>query len=207
MSRARTLILVPMKDPARAKTRLADRLAPADRACLAALLFRRTLDLLEPLAGDLDARVAVVTGGAEAAATARARAIPVVAEPPRATLNTALAAGAAWAAEQGHARLCVIPADLAAPDPTDVAAFLASEAAVTVCPSADQGTNALLLDPPGTLDFRYGPRSAARHMAQARARGLSARLLPFESLSFDIDTGACLDRALGVGALDAATLP
>ncbi|MEM9969781.1 MAG: 2-phospho-L-lactate guanylyltransferase [Pseudomonadota bacterium] len=189
----KTVIVVPMKDPAASKTRLAGALDGPARARLASLLFSRTLDFLAEVACETGAACAVVTSSDTAKGMAEAAGFTVIDEPANSTLNGAARRAARWAEGQGYARLCLIPADLAAPRRADVLALLASEADVTVCPSADRGTNALLLAPPTAIKFHFGPRSAARHMKAAQ--GLDARLMPLDSLSFDIDTTDCLARA------------
>ncbi|MEM6941239.1 MAG: 2-phospho-L-lactate guanylyltransferase [Pseudomonadota bacterium] len=191
----RTLITVPIKEAAAAKTRLAGDLTPAARVRLVDLLFRRTLDVVQPLTGAA-VDLAVITGCPRAASVAEARGLRVIAEPPGAGLNGAVCEGARRAEAEGYDRLCVIPADLAAPDPADLLRLLASRAAVTVVPSTDLGTNALLIAPPGAITFHYGPQSAQKHLRAAEARGLTTCLMPLDSLSFDIDTSACLARAI-----------
>lgn len=192
----KTLIVVPMKDPASAKTRLAGDLGAAARKRLVRLLYTRTLDLLAPVAQASGADLAVITRSPQVAALAQAGGVRVMDEPRRSDLNTALKHAAQLALGQGYDRLCVIPADLAAPAPSDLLHLLDSRASVTICPSADQGTNALLLSPPDAIGFRYGPRSALLHRQEAQARGLTTCLLPLDSLSFDIDTSTCLTRAI-----------
>ncbi|MEM7270263.1 MAG: 2-phospho-L-lactate guanylyltransferase [Pseudomonadota bacterium] len=191
----KTLITVPMKDPRAAKTRLGDTLDDGGRRRLARLLYRRTLDFLRPIGRESGAELAVVTGSAEAAQLARGAGFEVIEEDVETTLSEAAGRAAEWASARGFERLCIIPADLAAPDPADVLRLLSHEADVAICPSVDRGTNALLVAPPDAISFRYGPNSATLHLAEAEANGLSAAMMPLESLSFDIDTSACLNRA------------
>jgi len=190
----RTLIVVPMKDPAASKTRLADALSANARARLVRCLYRRTLDVLAPVANDAGAGLAVITASGDAADLARDRGVRVIGEP-SAGLCVATTE-AARIASASYDRMCVIPADLAAPAPEDFRKLLNSRADVTVCPSTDQGTNALLVAPPDAIRFQYGPRSALLHLQQAEARRLTTCLMPLESLSFDIDTSSCLTRAM-----------
>ena len=194
----RTLITVPMKNPRASKTRLRGALSDPARDRLVRLLYRRTLEFLGPVAGNHGAALAVVTGDTVAADMARTAGFAVIEEPRDTDLSGALTAAGHWAVDRGYDRLCIIPADLAAPLATDMDRLLSSEAAVTVCPSVDRGTNALLLSPPDAIRFRYGPASALRHLEEAQAKGLTAVLLPLDSLSFDIDTSACLTRAMDV---------
>ncbi|MEM8741135.1 MAG: 2-phospho-L-lactate guanylyltransferase [Pseudomonadota bacterium] len=192
----RTLITVPMKAVGGAKTRLSDHLSDVQRDRLVRLLYRRTLDFLQPFGRTGSTDLAVVTASAEAAALAAAHGFAVIDEPENAGLSGAAERAAAWAVAAGYDRLCILPADLAAPLAGDLEQVLASRADMVLCPSTDRGTNALLLSPPDAIRFRYGPLSALRHLDEAAARGLHAMVMPLESLSFDIDTAPCLTRAM-----------
>jgi len=185
-----------MKDPGASKTRLSPVLSPDARADLARLLLQRTLSLLTGIQPRGGFDLAVVTGSAEVAQTARRYRADVIVEPGRAGLNSALGIAADHAA--GYARLCVLPADLTAPDPQDVLTLLSvarDKAGVVLCPATDGGTNALALSPPDAIRFAFGPHSARRHIQAARAAGLPGTLLPLASLRFDIDTSTDLTRA------------
>ncbi|MEM9350552.1 MAG: 2-phospho-L-lactate guanylyltransferase [Pseudomonadota bacterium] len=192
----KTLIVVPVKDPAASKTRLAGVLGASARRRLVRHLYRRTLDVLGPVAEAAEADLAVVTSSVEARRCAEERGVRVLDETGCVGLNHALSRTAEIAAADGYKRLCIIPADLAAPAPEEISRLLESDADVTVCPSTDQGTNALLLSPPDAIQFRYGARSSVRHLEEARLLGLSTRLMQLESLSFDIDTSTCLSLAI-----------
>ncbi len=93
----------------------------------------------------------------------------------------------------------MIPADLAAPDPADLARLLCyghDRNRAIICPATDLGTNALLVSPPTAIPFLYGPNSAIRHLRAAEQAGLNPILLRLDSLQFDIDTAASLERAM-----------
>ncbi|MEM8593149.1 MAG: 2-phospho-L-lactate guanylyltransferase, partial [Pseudomonadota bacterium] len=185
-----------MKDPAASKTRLADSLDEGARVRLARLLFKRTLSFLAPIAIKTGVDLSVVTESASAAQLALEHGFAVISEPEDVDLTGAVTAAASWAETHGFQRLCVIPADLAAPMETDLLRLLESPADVTICPSVDLGTNALVVSPPLAMNFHYGPRSSVRHREAAESRGLCPVIMPLESLSFDIDTSACLKRAV-----------
>lgn len=190
-----TLIVVPMKDPARSKTRLQNALSDPARVRLVRLLYRRTLEFLAPVADSTGATLAVVTQSEEARGLADAQNVTVIAEPAGADLSGAVTTAGHWASARGFQRMCVIPADLTAPLERDLIRFLECPAPVTICPSEDSGTNALLVSPPDALTFHYGPNSARAHWRVAEARGLAPVLMPLDSLSFDIDTSDGLRRA------------
>ncbi len=83
-------------------------------------------------------------------------------------------------------------------DVADVLAALSRDAAAdstagaVLVPSADGGTSALGLRPPGALAPAFGPGSAAAHRDAARAAGLPLHELHPPSLAVDIDTPADL---------------
>lgn len=185
-----------MKAPSGSKSRLSGLLGAAERGRLVRLLYRRTLRFLQPFADAAEVDLAVVTASADAAALAAAHGFAVIDEPLNAGLSGAAAHAADWAVARGYDRLCLIPADLAAPLESDLRALLACRAAMALCPSTDRGTNALLVSPPDAVRFCYGPDSARRHLETARAHGLQPAVMPLESLRFDIDTAACLTRAM-----------
>ncbi len=50
------------------------------------------------------------------------------------------------------------------------------------------GTNALLLAPPGNFTFHYGPGSFGHHVAEATGRGRACHMIHAPGLRFDLDT-------------------
>lgn len=201
MDVAPTLVVVPMKDPAASKTRLSGTLGADRRAELASALLRRTLNLLDGISDRGCFDLAVVTPSDKVARMAAALDVPVIREEREEGLNEALERAARYAVERGYQRLCAIPADLAAPDPEDLLRVIGGtpmEPGVVICPSWDLGTNALVTTPPDIIRFCFGPQSARRHVEAAEAEGLTAVLLPLESLKYDIDTSEDLALALSV---------
>ncbi len=198
-----TLIVVPMKEPHLAKTRLQGVLDGGERARLARQLFERTLRLLITLrdskapAYDL----AIVTRDPVIRARAETLGIRVIAERDRAGLNEAIAAAARVARTAGYDRLCVLPADLATPDPQDIRVLLSQDLGqrgVALCPSRDFGTNALLAAPPDAIPFAYGEQSFHAHRKNAESVGITPLVLPLESLRWDIDSSADLAELASV---------
>ena len=193
-----TLITIPMKNFSECKTRLASSLGEKARSDLARLLYIRTLEFITPLACQFGFDVAVVTRSPEAITIAKAFEIQIIAEPNSGTLSQAARLASEWASGRGYKRLCLIPADLVAPDKEEMIKFLESKASVTICPSIDHGTNALMLCPSNAIEFHYGPKSALAHFNAAKIVGLKPVLMPLESLSFDLDHTDSLHRAYSV---------
>ena len=196
------LVVVPMKDPTLSKTRLRGRLKDDQRKALAQLLYKRTLQTLLQARDDVNPALfdlAVVTDSDEAAAIAADLGVAVIEEGPAHSLSRALDTAALFADHNGYEAICMFPADLAAPDPSDITQFITEglkQGGGVLCPSTDMGTNALFLSPPTAIRFSFGIHSATSHMAAIEQAGLVPRLMPLESLRFDIDTVTCLERSL-----------
>ena len=194
----KTLIVVPMKDLSASKTRLSGTLSTSARTRLVSLLYQKTLNFLIPVAALEKVEIAVVTNCKYAKNIAKKLGVQIIEEPSNLGLSDAVLHSAITAKAMGFERLCIIPADLAAPLESDLIAMLNSKAAVTICPSNDLGTNALVVSPPDVIPFRYGSKSSLSHLQEANQKGIRARIMKLDSLTFDIDTNKCLARAMQV---------
>lgn len=194
----KTLIVVPMKDLSASKTRLSGMLSNSARTRLVSLLYQKTLNFLIPVAALEKVEIAVVTNCKYAKNIAKKLGVQIIEEPSNLGLSDAILHSAITAKAMGFERLCIIPADLAAPLESDLIAMLNSKAAVTICPSNDLGTNALVVSPPDVIPFRYGSKSSLSHLQEANQKGIRARIMKLDSLTFDIDTNKCLARAMQV---------
>ncbi len=180
--------LVPMKPLPQVKTRLSACLDAEARSALMAESLQRVIYVLRDAA--VADEIAVISRDPEVRAWARWMGLSALRE--RGTsLNAALRQG------RRHFRradaLLVLSADLVAVQPDDLRAMarLARECAepcVVIAPDRrSSGTNALLLKPPGVIDFVFGDDSAQRHAAQAAQRGAAVRWYRSDSISLDID--------------------
>jgi len=102
----------------------------------------------------------------------------------------AVAGGVSHLFGGGATAVLVIPADIPLILADDISALVAgrTQADVTIVPSRDGGTNALLLNADCPSLFAFGEDSAARHRGRAEAAGLSVHMRDFPLLAFDIDT-------------------
>lgn len=180
--------LVPVKALDEAKGRLADLLAPDERRRLALAMLEDVLRALQAV--PLVDRVAVVSPDAAALARAEELGAEPIPEPPLCRgVNQALTYASAALVESGAGALIVVAADIPTALPADIEAVLDALPAsgIAVAPTADRGTGALALRPPGVVPFRYGRHSSVLHKREAVARGLPARVLRLASLARDLD--------------------
>jgi 2-phospho-L-lactate guanylyltransferase len=186
--------ILPVKRFGAAKQRLSDALGTEARAALAEAMVRDVLLALARV--DAIERTLVVTGEPRAAALASFLGAAVVADDLDAGQSPAAAAGIARAEELGARRALLVPGDCPALDPTEVAELLRvhheSPRVVIVPDRHGDGTNALLLAPPGVVDPAFGPGSRARHEELVRAAGLEPIVEPVPSLAYDVDTAGDL---------------
>lgn len=199
--------VIAVKSLDRAKSRLAGELSPPHRARLVLAMLSDTLRA----AGAVGAigSVTVVTPDATVAELARARGAAVHPEPADRSpasgesdrLNVALTATAdALRRRHGPIDLLALQADLPALRANELAEMLAAAPAARslVVDHTGTGTAALLARAGTPLSPRFGPASAARHIADGAVE-LGG---DWPGLRLDVDTVADLDRvaALGAGA-------
>ncbi len=178
--------LVPVRALAEGKKRLASLLSPLERVALARAMLEDVLDCLSR--SPSVEGIAVVTGDPDAADLALSFGAPALPDSPDGGLNPSLEAAAAWArATRPDSAILILPADIPAAHPSDIAALASTDSDVVLARARDGGTNALMLRPGVILPFAFGPESCARHRALARAAGFSVAVLERPGLSLDLD--------------------
>ncbi|MCM6773789.1 2-phospho-L-lactate guanylyltransferase [Nocardia sp. CDC159] len=200
--------VIAVKNLERAKSRLADRLSPAERARLVLAMLSDTVTAAA--AGGLGS-VTVVTPDAGVAEVVRALDAHVHPDAgARADgLNAALSdAAAAVRRRHGRVELLALQADLPALRPDELSDMLNAAPArgrSVVADHTGRGTAALLVrDGTAPLTPLFGPDSARRHI-ESGAKDLAG---DWPGLRLDVDTAADLAGAieLGVGPATAALL-
>ncbi len=188
----RMLVVVPVKDFSQAKSRLGPELKPSDRAAVAAVLFTQTIDFLKnhQEQSETPFDIAVVTGCFEVVQMIEDQTVHLIYDCQRGGLNDALHLAADWATAHDYDSLCVLPADIAAPQFEEFEWLLSmacSGQSLVLCPAHDYGTNVLIVSPPDAITFAYGTDSFANHQAQALEHGLDCIIAPAPSFSKDVD--------------------
>lgn len=186
--------ILPVKPMKRAKSRLASVLTAEARSQLSEDLLRRTLATVGAV--DEIERALVVSRDSEALAIARELGAYTVTESGSPDLNPALERATRAAAAFKARAVLILPTDLPLLTPEDLRTMLATlertptPAIVIVSDEQENGTNALLVSPPGVLTYAYGNGSFGAHLTQAGGSGLSVRKLFLPNVRFDLDTPA-----------------
>jgi 2-phospho-L-lactate guanylyltransferase len=180
--------VLPVKAFDWAKSRLDGTLTPTERAALARQLMLGSLAALVD-SGCFE-RVVVVSRDAEALAIAREKGAHPLTEGAPADLNLAIAAAQGLAIQEDATGLLVLASDLPLVKRDDIRRIVAegeTGSAVIVPDRRDEGTNALLLNPPGLIQTAFGVQSFSRHLALLDEVRAPVRVLRIGAVAFDVD--------------------
>ena len=198
-----TAALLPVKNPANAKQRLAGLFTASEREGLARVMFARTLRVLCGCQ-EFD-RVIVLAQQAELLDAARRQGADAWSEGSQVSHSDSANAAAGKAAAEGIARLLLCPIDVPLVERRDVEAILEASFGLgtpsfVIAPSADDtGTNALACSPPGVVPARFGPGSRKIHETAARERNVPSLLHRSTAWRHDLDTPADMRRLYELG--------
>jgi 2-phospho-L-lactate guanylyltransferase len=177
--------IIPVKPFVQAKTRLTPILSPGERGMLSYRLLQRTIGL----ARQVSEVVVISRDGAARRAAKEAGAWALVES--ESELNPALRQAAGWVIARGSRTILILPGDLPLLTLSDLTALIeagGTEPAAVIAPSRRlDGTNALLLRPPGLIPFSFGPDSFNKHCQAARAAGIEPVIYHSDTLAFDLD--------------------
>ncbi|HKY03443.1 MAG TPA: 2-phospho-L-lactate guanylyltransferase [Blastocatellia bacterium] len=199
-------LLIPVKDPANAKTRLASLLSTAERRRLAWAMFEDVSRAVARAVGpDL---VALVTSYAPAIERARDLAWDVLIEESQQSESASIDWASRRLAERGVESVMRLPADLPLVEPEDIDALLSVEldrpGALLVPSREGTGTNAIIRTPPALFPSRFGPDSLRLHREEARRVGVDPLILSNPRIALDIDDATDIAALLERGGSTAA---
>ncbi len=181
--------VLPVKDLATAKQRLAPVLAADQRRDLFRAMLEDVLATLAAVRGV--AGVLVVTRDPEARGLAARWGLETLSEATNAGQTAAVTAAARALAAGGAAGMVAIPADVPLIAPHDIESVLAAHGpapAVTIAPAHDElGSNAVACSPPELLPLRFGDNSFFPHLERARAAGVTPVIVRRPALGLDVD--------------------
>lgn len=181
--------IIPVKPLNRAKSRLSHVLSPEERQQLAEMMFRRVLEVVRTVPQIMG--TLVVSRDSKAIGIARDYGARTVQESGMPELNLALMRATQVIMRWKVTATLILPADLPLIAGEDIAGMIemgqADRSVVIATDKHEDGTNAMLLRPPGLIEYAYGPGSYRRHIELARAAGAIVKTYHSERLSLDID--------------------
>ena len=187
-------LLIPIKDPVQAKTRLASILSPEERQRLAWAMFEDvSRAATEATAPD---RVVMVTSYGPAIERARQLGWDVLVEESQASESASVDWASRVLARRGFDVVMRLPADLPLVQAEDIDALFSIEmrapAALLVPSREGTGTNAIIRTPPDLFPSRFGPDSLALHQEEAARTGVECVIVNNSRIALDIDDSADL---------------
>ncbi len=201
--------IIPVKPLVRAKTRLSAVLTPQQRSDLAENLLRHVLQTVRTVpqvAGTL-----VISRDNKVLAIARDFGAHTIQEAGQLELNSALMRATQAVAGWKGGAVLILPADLPLVAADDLSAMIdMGRNGTTVVIATDQnsdGTNAMLVRPPGLFTYAYGPGSFERHKLAAQSAGATVKTYASDRLALDIDLPEDLERYNRISGKDAQTSP
>jgi 2-phospho-L-lactate guanylyltransferase len=194
-------LLIPIKDPTRGKTRLAQLLSEDERSRLAWAMFE---DLIRSTAtASKPDRIVLVSSFAPAIETARDLGWDVLIEESQVSESASVDWASRVLSERGFKTVMRLPADLPLVRGEDIDELLAikleSPGAVLVPSREGSGTNAIIRTPPTLFPSRFGPNSLALHRQEAANAGVDCVIVNKANIGLDIDEPADVAALLREG--------
>ena len=187
--------VVPVKDLAQAKRRLAPVLAPPERRRFVLAMLSDVLAALKAI-DDL-AGILVVTADPAVAVQARAAGARVLTDGAGDGYSGAVNAAARVLAREGRGGMLAVPADIPLATAEEFTHLLRDHPhgrAVSLVLAHDgRGTNAVLLTPSDAMPLEYEGDSFSRHVRKAQDAGLPIVRHRSPGIEVDIDLPADLD--------------
>jgi 2-phospho-L-lactate guanylyltransferase len=182
------MAIVPMKPLAEAKRRLAEVLEEAARVNLSRGLLIRTLGVLTRARGIT--RLCVVSRDEQVLKIARSHGAWATYETGHG-LNEALEQATRAAKSNGVPAVLIVPADLPTLAESDVERIIElgrNPPCVVIAPARrDHGTNALLVNPSGLINYAFGEMSFVEHRRFAEQAGARVEIFRSDGVAFDVD--------------------
>ena len=193
------MILVPIKNTARAKQRLASVLDQTARTQLAQAMLT---DVLATLHGwKHRPQVGVVTSDPYATKLALEYGFEVIPDPDNPGETAAIARATRVSVERGEESTLVIPADIPLMEFWELDEIYSQapvEGSVLVPAGDGRGTNAALRRPANLFPLRFGNDSFQPHYAAAQATGKPSIVLKLPGIAVDVDHPPDLQRLLAL---------
>jgi 2-phospho-L-lactate guanylyltransferase len=200
-SREMKALLIPLKDPATAKSRLAGLLSPEERVRLAWAMFE---DVSRAVSATTRPEIVVLVSSFEPAIEhARSLGWEVLVEQSQQSESASIDWASRVLAERGFDTVMRLPADLPLIEARDVDELISIElrapAAVLVPSREGTGTNAIIRIPPDLFPSRFGPNSLRLHEQEAARVGVVCLIVNNERIALDIDEPSDLKLLLQFG--------
>ena len=184
----RGILLIPVKNLANAKQRLASALSQAQRAQLAEAMLHDVLSAAVGVQSCLD--VALVTGDAKAKALAGKFRFSVIEDTRDESETSAIEMATEWSEQHGYDTTVVVPGDIpliTSHELQQVLSVAPVEGGVFVPAYDRRGTNCILRRPASIIPLHFGNDSFQPHCEAMRKTGKQLVILEMAGIGLDVD--------------------
>ncbi len=196
--------ILPVKPFKSGKSRLASVLSEEERPLLNYALFDNTVKTLKAVPG-VD-QILVISRDPEALSLAGRYGARTVQEEDHSDLNRALVRATAVAQQEGADSILIIPVDLpllTAGSVRQMTERASQPPVMVIAPDHHgEGTNGLLLNPPGLIPYRYGSHSFQQHVHLAQQKGFRVEIFRDQAFALDLDMPEDLALFRQIGILE-----
>lgn len=183
-------VVIPIKDLAEAKQRLASVLKPAERRGLFGAMVEDVLAAVAQVS--ILAGVMIVTCDPAAETLAQKYNARVLKEPQNQGHTAAVALAAQVLTSEGAQGLLQVPGDIPLVTPQEIEQVLKEHPpapSMSIVPSRDKtGSNCVVCSPPNVMPLQFGDNSFYPHLESARNHGLEPHVVILPGIGLDIDT-------------------
>lgn len=182
--------IVPIKSIKQGKSRLSNTFSDSERIELNYGLVRKTLETLNEVS-QIE-RILVVSKDCDVLSLVdKYGAMTVWEKGKEPNLNHALQQATSFAASYGAQAVLILPTDLPLISSAEIRKLITH----TGCPPEmiiapdrkNEGTNALILNPHGTIKYEFGPNSFYSHLSQAQRKGVRISIYTSPAFQLDLD--------------------
>jgi len=181
--------IVPVKPLRQGKSRLSKVLSEAQREVLNQELLSKTLKCLSDIK-EID-QILVISYDPSALALSRSFGAKTIQENRRTNINKALRRATLAAKAFKATRVIIIPADIPLIEPNSIKNIISlsgSPPEIIITPDRKMnGTNALLINPIGAIDYDFGEWSFKKHVEQAEQKHIRIVKYDSDKIGFDLD--------------------
>ena len=180
--------LIPINDFSESFSRLSEHLDSDRRRELTQILATQVFEVLCSIRSI--EKIVVLSNEIEWLKSFDNQKITILKDPEIKKLKAKITHAAKWIQNQGIQQMLYLSVDLPFIQETDIAKFISEHQGGLSIVKAhkENGTNALILDLPATLEFQFGVNSFDKHLAAAKAQKINTKILEIKNLSLDIDT-------------------
>lgn len=183
-------VIMPVKPLLRAKSRLAGVLSPAQREKLALNMLIHNISLLKTIPAV--SGILIISRDTKVLSIVRDLGVNTVQESGQPELNSALMRATDLLRTWGTDAVLLLPTDIPLVCAENIEQMIhlgRFRDSVVIAPDAQKnGTNAMLIHPPGGIQYSYGEGSFERHAASAELAGMVLHIYESERLAADVDT-------------------